>query len=81
MCTFAGTLTVHPPVSFPFLEVIIVELFALHLLDLVLANTLPHDVGDRCGDQTKMDVNLHSRNKYNVSEKDKQRAVSSRGGY
>ena len=63
MRTFACTLTVHPPVSFPLFEVIIVELLALHLLDLVLADTLPHDVGDRCGDQTKMDVNLHSRNR------------------
>lgn len=61
--TFACTLTIHPPVTFPFLEVIIVELLSLHLLDLVLADTLPHNVGDRGGDQTKMDVNLHSRNR------------------
>ena len=61
--TFAGTLTVNPPVAFPLLEVIIIQLLALHLLDLVLANTLPHDIRDRGGDQTKMDVNLHSTNK------------------
>mgnify|MGYP001313274868 CR=1 FL=1 len=61
--TFAGTLAVHPPVSFPLLVVIVIKLLALHLLDLVLADTLPHDVGDRGGDQTKMDVNLHSRNR------------------
>ena len=65
MYTFACTLAVDPPVSFPLLEVIIVELLALHFLDLVLANTLPHDVSDRRGDQTKMDVNLHSRNRKN----------------
>ena len=64
MCpTFAGTLTVNPPVAFPLLEVIIIQLLALHLLDLVLPDALPHDVGDRGGDQTKMDVNLHSTNK------------------
>ena len=61
--TFAGALTVHPPVSFPLLVVVIIKLLALHLLDLVLANTLPHDIRDRGGDQTKMDVNLHSTNK------------------
>ena len=64
MCpTFAGTLTVNPPVAFPLLEVIIIQLLALHLLDLVLPDALPHDVRDRGGDQTEMDVNLHSRKK------------------
>ena len=62
--TFASTLTVDSPISFSLLRrVVVIQPLALHLLDLVLAHALPHDVGDRGGDQTKMDVNLHSRNK------------------
>ena len=63
MITFASTLTVDPPVALPLLEVLVLNLLALHLLDLVLADGHPHDVSHRRGDQTKMDVNLHSRNK------------------
>ena len=67
MCpTFAGTLAVNPPVALPLLEIIIIQLLAFHLLDLVLADTLPHDICDRGGDQTKMDVNLHSTKKRGV---------------
>ena len=64
LSTFARTLTVNSPISFSFLRrLLVIQPFSLHLLDLVLADALPHDVGDRGGDQTKMDVNLHSRNK------------------
>ena len=37
----------------------LVNLLALHLLDLVLPNTSPHDVCDGSCDQTEMDVNLN----------------------
>ena len=64
LSTFAGTLTVNSPISLPFLHrVLVIQLLALHLLDLVLPDALPHDVRDRGGDQTEMDVNLHSRKK------------------
>ena len=61
--TFTGALAVNPPITLPLLEIIIVNLLALNLLHLVLPDALPHDVGDRGGDQAEMDVNLHSRNK------------------
>ena len=37
----------------------LVNLLSLHLLDLVLPNTSPHDVCDGSCDQTEMDVNLN----------------------
>ena len=62
--TFTGTGTVNSPVAPSFLRPnIIINLLPLHLLDLILPYTLPHDVGDRRGDQTEMDVNLDSAQK------------------
>ena len=37
----------------------LIDLLSLHLLDLVFADTPPHDVSDRSGDETEMDVNLN----------------------
>lgn len=37
---------------------IVVQLFALESLDLVIANVLPHDVGDRGSDQAEVEFDL-----------------------
>ena len=63
-CTFAGALTIYPPVTSSFLSsIIIIDLLTLHLLNLIFTYTLPHDIGDRRSDQTEMDVNLDSAQK------------------
>ena len=47
----------------------LVDFLPLHLLDLVLPDALPHDVGDRGCDQTEMDVNLHSTKRKECASK------------